>query len=138
MRATLRSKRALWVLPLVMAAGIFPTVLRVLAQNGSSEPAITVTPAQLDFGETPVDTAAAPQTLTFSNTGQEPLTITNVLLSGIDFSQTTTCGGSLPPGASCEVQITFKPVTTGPRLGTISFDARPGGLRIVPLNGTGK
>jgi hypothetical protein len=57
---------------------------------------------------------------TLTNAGTNPVKLVDITPSGIDFSETTTCGESLLPGASCEIQIVFKPAITGSRLGVLS------------------
>jgi len=98
---------------------------------------VLITPLKLDFGSATVGEAGSPQTITITNSGAFPVDL-GLLISGIDFSQSTNCGSSLAAGASCSVQITFKPATTGPRLGTLTVDASRGNLHLVNLSGTGK
>lgn len=123
----------------LVLAVIFQLTGTAAPQDASADqPSVTVTPEHLDFGESATGTATAPQNLTVSNSTETAVAFGGIILSGIDFSQTTTCGANLGPGASCTIEVTFKPATTGPRLGTVSVDTRRGRTRIVPLSGTGK
>ena len=100
---------------------------------------VKVRPESLDFGTQPVDTVSAPQTATLANTGPSVLTITDIIASGIDFKQTNTCGQNLPAGASCTIQVTFKPAITGPRMATLLIlDSDPASPQSIGLNGIGQ
>jgi len=139
MHARSRSRPSLSVM--FLAGAMLATAFSIngTPQDATADQAgVTVTPEHLDFGEAATGTATAPQRLTVTNSTQEGMPLGGIILSGIDFSQTTTCGASLDAGASCSIEVTFKPATTGPRLGTVSVDTRRGRTRIVPLNGTGK
>jgi len=96
-----------------------------------------LSPTSLTFGVVPVGSVGTPQTVTLTNTGNATLTITSITVSG-DFVQTTTCGGSVAPGASCTISVNFKPRGIGTRSGAISItDDAPGSPQSVPLTGTG-
>jgi hypothetical protein len=108
-------------------------------QQNQSAVLVKITPPSLDFGNQPVGSVTQPQTATLANTGMTPLKITDIITSGIDFAQTNTCGQSLAPGATCTIQITFKPAITGPRLATLQvLDSAPSSPQSIPLTGTGK
>jgi hypothetical protein len=107
----------------------------------STDDAATVklTPLQLDFGSQPEGKASSPRTVTLTNAGIVPLTITDIILSGIDFGETHNCDASLPPGANCTIDVVFTPATTGLRLGTlVILDSVPGSPSRVALTGTGE
>jgi len=100
---------------------------------------VKIEPATLDFGTQSVGTATPPETATLTNTGTLILRITDIVTSGIDFSQTNGCGQTLAPAATCTVQITFKPATTGPRVANLQIlDSDPASPQSVVLNGIGK
>jgi DNA-binding beta-propeller fold protein YncE len=88
---------------------------------------IQATPAQsfsVDVG------SAQSQTLTYANTGDYPVAIAGVTLSGGagSFSVTGSCANSsLAVGATCTEQVTFKPSASGSHNGTLQLttDAGP-------------
>jgi len=131
---------------LVCAAFVFLAAARATESDDgppnqrSAEPArVKIRPESLDFGTQPVDTVSAPQTATLANTGPSVLTITDIIPSGIDFKQTNTCGQNLPAGASCTIQVTFKPAITGPRMATLLIlDSDPASPQSIGLNGIGQ
>jgi hypothetical protein len=104
-------------------------------------PAATVSPATLSFGDQVIRTVSPLQTVTVSNTGTGPLTISSISMAGMNpgqFSQTNDCPATVAPGAFCTVSATFAPTTTGARSASISVNvAAPGVSKSVPLSGTG-
>jgi hypothetical protein len=71
----------------------------------------------------PVGTTGT-QTVTISNRGDAALSFSNIAMTGIGFSQTNTClpsPGSLDPGASCTVSVTFEPTDTSFQAGTLTI-----------------
>ena len=90
----------------------------------SSDPVVSgplnIQPLKLDFGSQATGTARAPIAITLTNAGNSPIRIVDITASGIDFNETTSCGEEISPGAACQVQIVFKPATTGDRYGVLS------------------
>ena len=107
-------------------------------------PAVTLAPTSLSFGNQNVGTTSAAQTVTLTNSGNAPLTITSIVVSGVnaaDFAQTNTCPispNTLAAGANCAMTVTFTPSATGARSANISIsDNASGSPHSVPLAGTG-
>ena len=104
-------------------------------------PVVTFSPTSLAFGNQPLNTTSAAQTITLSNTGNATLTITSVSIAGTnpgDFAQTKTCGTTLAAGANCTISVTFKPTVAAARSATISVADNAGGSpQTVALTGTG-
>jgi len=128
-----KSPASVICIALVLAAGTHQATPQTSTQS------LTVTPVALDFGSQPVGTIAQPKTATLSNTSASEVPIAGILAAGIDFDQTNNCGAALAAGSQCTIQVTFKPATTGPRIGnlTIVVSAAPKPLMIA-LNGTGE
>jgi hypothetical protein len=100
-------------------------------------PVANLTPSSLSFGNQNVGTTSAPQTATLSNTGSGPLTINSITTSG-DYAQSNNCGTILAAGATCSINVSFTPTTTGSRSGSLSVsDAAAGSPHTASLNGTG-
>lgn len=99
---------------------------------------VTLTPAALEFGSQPVGKSSRAMTSTLSNLGKTPVSVSDVTASGIDFSQTTTCSGTLLPGATCQISVTFTPAIDGPRMGTVIVsDSDPASPHMLVLKGSG-
>jgi hypothetical protein len=107
------------------------------------QPKIAFNPANgIGFGNQLVGTTSSPQTETITNSGNAPLTISGISLTGVnasDFQITSnTCPSSLAAGASCSLQLTFRPSAIGTRSGALSVsDDANGSPQSAPLSGTG-
>lgn len=100
-------------------------------------PAVTFSPKSLTFPTQVVFTASPAQKVTLTNTGLGVLKITAGGISG-QFAGTTNCTPTIAPGASCTINVTFKPRNKGTLNGAISVtDNAPGSPQKVPLTGTG-
>ncbi len=100
--------------------------------------------AGLDFGSQQVSTTSAAQTVTVTNNGTAPLTVSAVTVAGSnagDFAAdgTACTGAPLAAGASCAIPVTFTPSAVGPRAATLTIasDDPDSPSVTVPLTGTG-
>lgn len=81
--------------------------------------------------------------VTLSNVGTMAMSITTpgIVITGTasaDYSQTNTCGTSVPAGQSCTITVTFKPSKTGARSATLNINDNGGpSPQTVPLSGKG-
>lgn len=108
-----------------------------LSGTGTSAPGISLSPTSLTFGNQSVDTTSPVQTVTLTNTGSGPLTITTISTTG-NYSQTNTCGGSVAAGANCAISVAFTPTSSGTNLGTVVItDNASSSPQSVTLTGTG-
>lgn len=85
---------------------------------------LSVTPDKLEFDSQPLRVAAPTSAITITNRGGATLHIGTVKLEGpaaADFALSENrCGrGELPPGASCELRVTFSPQATGARAASL-------------------
>jgi hypothetical protein len=96
------------------------------ASTGLVDPATgaAVTAATLAFGSQPLNTASAPRLVLLANTGSGALPVGTIQFTGAtpnDFSQTNTCGTRLIVGATCQIYVTYNPVTAvGPSSATLA------------------
>lgn len=93
----------------------------------------------LAFGSQTVAVASAAKTITLSNTGGASMTISSYAFSGTnsaDFTETTTCVSPLAAGASCTINVVFKPAAAGSRSATLTINTA-GGNVAATLTGTG-
>jgi parallel beta-helix repeat protein len=101
----------------VNAGGVTNTVS--LSGTGTAPgPVLNASPASLNFAGTVVGSSAAAQSITVTNSGTTTATVSGVAVTG-DFSQTNNCS-SIAVGASCTVNVGFKPTTGGSRTGTLT------------------
>jgi uncharacterized protein (TIGR03437 family) len=100
--------------------------------------AVTLSTAILTFPNQTVNTDSAAQQLTVTNTGDSPLTITSVAASA-EFSQTNTCAAAVAPSATCSIAVTFHPIASGTRTGTIIINSNAvGSPQVVNVVGNGQ
>ena len=113
-----------------------PQIVR-LTGTGVLEPMVTLSPSSLSFGKQPVRVASTPQTVTVTNQGTEPLTISSVTASG-DYAQTNNCSVPLQPTTNCVISVTYTPSVEGSSNGALAItDNMPDSPQIAPLTGTG-
>jgi len=113
-----------------------PAVVSLSGTGGA--PAVLLSPASLTFPRQTVFTASPAQDVVLTNTGDTPLHIAGIAISG-DFGYSG-CGFplTLAPGASCTFSVTFSPLANGPATGTITVTTdAPGSPHTIALHGTG-
>jgi Ca2+-binding RTX toxin-like protein len=112
-----------------------------IAVNGLA----SVAPTTIAFGASQINVAKT-STITLSNTGAGPLSVTNIATTGTDFSrQGGTCATTFPAtvnaGANCTVIVRFLPTAAAARTGSVVFtdnsNATPGSTQTTALSGTG-
>jgi uncharacterized repeat protein (TIGR01451 family) len=109
--------------------------------DAALEGELTITPAEVDFGDQNVGTTSAPETVTLGNSGTASLDITALSSAKPPFS---TLGGSCPPvpitlapGASCTLVYTFAPTAPGPASQVLDVTANAAGSGTITLEGNG-
>jgi hypothetical protein len=106
----------------------------------AATPGVSLSSTSLYFGYFNVGATGGPENLFVTNSGNGPLTITSLILSGTNasnFAQTNNCSGSLAAGATCMVQVTFKPSVAGTLTTTLNIaDNATGSPQAVIFSGT--
>lgn len=117
-----------------------PHVIALTGTGITPTPAVTLEPAPLTFADRTVGTTSAAQIVTLTNSGTAELSIASIAISG-DFAQTNTCPVSpatLAVAATCTIDVTFTPTTTGTSDGAITVtDNATGSPHTVSLTGNG-
>jgi hypothetical protein len=115
-----------------------------LSGTGTPGPWLERSVQALEFGNHAVGSATPAKTVTLTNVGSAPLTITGIAKDGAnptDFrnlTQTCTAMGTLDPGESCDASIAFRPTATGLRTANLTItDTAPRNPHHVALSGTG-
>ena len=93
------------------------------------------------FGTQAVGSTSSVRTLTLRNEGEAPLQVRKFNLGGAastDFDVIASCPAQLAPGASCQINVSFKPASAGVKTGSISLDSDSTvTVGSVELTGTG-
>jgi hypothetical protein len=107
-----------------------------------ANPAATLSTGALAFERTLVGSASATQTVTVSNAGTVPLTMSTATIGGADpgdfrVSADGCSGTSVAPSSSCSVQVQFTPTAPLARTGLLNIaDNAAGSPQTVTLSGT--
>ena len=104
-------------------------------------------PASLDFGSALKGSTSAGKTVTLSNTGTAPLTLSAITVPAqFALGTGSTCGitattKTVAAGASCNINLVFKPTAVGVISGNLSITDNDHGVtssvQVVTLTGTG-
>ena len=113
-----------------------------LSGNGASNPAVSLLPNPVAFGNQIVGTTSSPsKVVVLMNTGSGTLSNISVSVTGTNagaFGETSACGTTLAGGASCNISVNFTPATLGANSANLSVaDNATGSPQTVPLTGTG-
>jgi centrosomal CEP192-like protein/ASPM-SPD-2-Hydin domain-containing protein len=105
-----------------------------LSGNGVN-PAPTLSPTSLSFGDIFVDKTSGGKTVKLTANGPAALTISSISVSA-GFIQTNNCPATLSGGTSCNINVSFKPLAAGAAAGTLSIiDNGLGSPQTVALSG---
>jgi hypothetical protein len=118
-----------------------------LSGNGTGPaqaPAVSLSAATATFADQTVGLTSAAQTVTLTNTGNAPLSITGIALAGAnpgDFTRGGTCNPAPPTiaaGESCTITAGFAPTATGPRSASVEITSNAVGTpHSIALSGNG-
>jgi hypothetical protein len=105
-------------------------------------PLVSLSAASVAFGNQTVGTESAAQVVTLTNTGQAPLTISSIALTGANTSQfiygTTTSCTTVAINGTCTFRVRFNPTVTGAASAAITItDNAAGSPHAIALSGTG-
>jgi hypothetical protein len=112
-----------------------------LQGTGVGVSAPTITPTSLTFAGQPLNSTSSAQQVTLTNTAAASLNIGSVVISGTnlgDFNQSNNCG-TVAPGGSCIVNVTFTPTVLGSRgpASLVFTDSATNSPQTVALTGSG-
>jgi FtsP/CotA-like multicopper oxidase with cupredoxin domain len=135
------------------ASGPFSATLSVATSDPASPgtvalsgtgvaPIAAVSPASLSFAKQTVNTSSAAQAVVLTNAGTAPLGIRGIGIGGnnaASYAQTNNCGATVAAGASCTINVTFKPTRIGTRTANLNIRVNaPAVSQTVPLTGVGQ
>jgi sugar lactone lactonase YvrE len=118
-----------------------PQTVALTGTGGS--PTASFNTTTLTFSNQVVSTPSAAQSVTLTNNGAVPLSITGIAVSGTNSGDFTlapasTCGASVAAGANCTISVTFTPGAVGARTAAVNVtDNAAASPQAITLNGTG-
>jgi hypothetical protein len=95
--------------------------------------AASASPTSLTFDAVPVGTAGSPRAATLTNKGKTSFTVEDIVIAGThpgSFARTENCPPILAAGASCSINVTFRPTVANSRSATLNIATS---ARAVPL-----
>jgi Abnormal spindle-like microcephaly-assoc'd, ASPM-SPD-2-Hydin len=102
------------------------------------EPALSLSPASLAFGNEVVNTTSTGKTATITNITASAVSLGTISASGDYAISSKTCGGSIAAGGKCTVTVTFKPTVVGAVAGEVTVPyGGVGSPNRLSLSGTG-
>jgi hypothetical protein len=108
-----------------------------LTGTGVNAATVSLTPSSLTFPTELVGVVSQPQTVTLTNTGTLPVTVSTISTTGA-FTQTNNCPSSLTQGQNCQIQVEFQASARGLQSGKLSVtDSATHSPQSVKLSGTG-
>lgn len=93
-------------------ARILGGTIDIGADEYSPTTALILSPLALHFAAQQVGTASSPQSVTLTNQTASAIAL-NMIATGGNYSSTNNCGTSLAGGASCQISVTFSPLSGG-------------------------
>jgi hypothetical protein len=109
-----------------------------LSGIGIAPPGISLSPASLTFAATGVGLTTQPQTLTLTNNGGLPLTISSIAASTGFTIASNACTTTLAANAACAITMVFAPTTAGRLSGALTLtDNAPSATQAALLSGMG-
>jgi hypothetical protein len=120
-----------------------PLLVNLAGVGTPAGPALAqITPPALAFGDQAVGVDSIAQTVTVTNVGVAPLSVSGVALSGPDLGDfqigTNTCTAAVPVGNQCTIDVSFFPAASGAKSATLTITSNSvPASNTVPLTGTG-
>ncbi|MGH2689305.1 MAG: choice-of-anchor D domain-containing protein, partial [Actinomycetota bacterium] len=124
---------------LVLANAVSPLTVPL---SGTGTPnTLSFSPATVTFGNQAPGAPSAPQAVTLTNRGDDPVTVGTVSIAGpdaADFTVSGCAGRTLEPDEACTLSVAFAPSRTGSRTATLVVSSdQPGSPHAVALSGIG-
>jgi hypothetical protein len=114
---------------------LVPLAAFVMKISPGNAPALGVATEQLGFLDQLWGSTSSPESITLTDLGSAPLSISNIATTG-DFQETNNCLSGIAAGGTCTMNVTFTPTALGSRAGTITItDNAAGSPQTIVLQG---
>jgi len=110
-----------------------------LSRTGAQGQAgLSISPASIVFPQTRMGSQVN-AIVSLTNATGSIIMLQEIIVSGIDFAETHDCGKQLAAESKCSIQLTFKPATSGERIGNLEIVSSESGVpHFVGLTGVGE
>ena len=126
------------------SGGVTELNLRVAGEAPPSEPDISVSPTEKNFGNVTMNSSSSAQTFDVSNVGNADLVVGTIDITGTNANQFAihnddVSNETIIPGGSATLQVVFTPASTGAKSATLNIPSNdPAEATVlVSLSGTG-
>ena len=113
----------------------------LLGGGSTASPAVTLTPNSLTFNSQTLGKTSSASNVTLQDSGTSYLSLSAVSVTGTnaaDFLAASSCGATVPSGASCTISVSFRPSVVGSEAAFLSIAGnQPNSPTLMPLTGTG-
>jgi hypothetical protein len=127
---------------LTITVNAVPSTFTVALTATATQGNLQFSPATLAFPATTRKTTSKPLSTTVTNTGNAPVTVSSITLTGQNspmFAVSQSCPSVLAVGQSCTATVTFTPSVTGAKSANLTFKGDvPTGQQSAALTGTGQ
>jgi hypothetical protein len=124
----------------VGSSGAASPAIVALSGTAVDGPNLIISATALTFADQVVDGSGVTQSVTLTNSGDQPQPIIAIGTNLPDYVSTSTCGNLIAPGVSCKVNVLFKPTQIGLRSDYLSIEVPSGTgpyYDSLPMTGTG-
>ena len=111
--------------------------------TGTGTPKASFAPGSFAFGSVAVGTSSGPLKVVLTNSGNGPLSLTSIKLTGADATdllEFDDCPATVAPNGTCEIALDFTPKGTGARTASVVVTDNAGGVagttQSLPVTGT--
>ncbi len=127
---------------LTITVNAIPSTFTVALTANATQGSLQFSPASLSFPATLKKTTSKPLSTTVTNTGNAPVTLSGISLTGQNapmFAVSQACPSVLAVGQSCTATVTFTPSVAGAKSANLTFKGDiPKGQQSAALAGTGQ
>ena len=125
----------------VLFYGVDPGDIGSFYESTFSDPGISISPGSLAFGSIFLNLPSPPRSVYVTNSGSTATEVTSVAVTGADqalftLANPSGCVGSLAPGASCRINVSFAPAAAGSSSATLEVETDAGDVS-SSLSGSG-
>lgn len=120
----------------VLCAALLLMLISGAGAQGQAK--LSISPASVVFPPTRLGSQVEAVVL-LSNSTESTIALQEIIVSGIDFQESHDCGKQLAPQSKCSVHLTFKPATSGERIGNLEVISSESSVPdFVALTGVGE
>jgi centrosomal CEP192-like protein/ASPM-SPD-2-Hydin domain-containing protein len=112
---------------------------QTVALSGTGTAPVTLSSTSFNFGTVLIGSSKSANPITLTNHMAVALAGINVAVTGSAYTQTNTCGNTVPARGTCTIAVTFTPTSAGKQAGTVTItDSAVNSPQIISMTGSGR